>query len=466
MSLKTKKQALEHYLSPKRECFAVPPHPDLKRRMDDLLIELKSNQHENFLFNKLTFAEEPKVGLDDGLIYPGTQFPLGTSMAPARSARSQQPPLRGVLNVLVVLVEFPDIPFATPSNHYEDLFFSTGVVPTGSVAEYYKEVTNGKISIQGDVIGPFMMPQPSTAYANGKSGMGSTKPNAQTMARDAAHALPPGTMISQYDNDKDGYVDAFIIIHSGTGAEVTNSPNQIWSHKWVIDGGPYTPPGNSVNIYSYLTVPEDCKLGVCAHELGHLLFGFPDLYDTSYRSAGIGDWCLMSGGSWNNGGDTPAHPCAWCKANQGWVTINIPKTNQTGVKIDDVKTGYTIKKLWKNGMPANEYFLLENRQLTNFDAYLPGGGLLIWHIDEAIPDNSNLHHYKVALMQADGLQELEYNRNSGDSGDLYTGAAGSNTTFDATSSPNSLSYGGVNSMVAVRNISASGNAIVCDIDVT
>ena len=42
---------------------------------------------------------------------------------------------------------------------------------------------------------------------------------------------------------------------------------------------------------------------MCAHELGHLLFGFPDLYDPDGTSEGIGDWCLMSGGSWNGGGD-------------------------------------------------------------------------------------------------------------------------------------------------------------------
>ena len=37
------------------------------------------------------------------------------------------------------------------------------------------------------------------------------------------------------------------------------------------------------------------------HELGHLLFGMPDLYDTDNSSEGIGNWCLMAGGTWNNG---------------------------------------------------------------------------------------------------------------------------------------------------------------------
>ena len=30
----------------------------------------------------------------------------------------------------------------------------------------------------------------------------------------------------------------------------------------------------------------------------------------------------MAGGSWGGGGDMPVHPSAWCKANQGWVTVN------------------------------------------------------------------------------------------------------------------------------------------------
>ena len=69
-------------------------------------------------------------------------------------------------------------------------------------------------------------------------------------------------------------------------------------------------------------MPEDCKIGVCAHELGHLLFGWPDLYDIDNSSSGLGEWCLMAGGSWNGYlGDIPAHPSAWCKADQGWVTV-------------------------------------------------------------------------------------------------------------------------------------------------
>ena len=71
---------------------------------------------------------------------------------------------------------------------------------------------------------------------------------------------------------------------------------------------------DGVTINRYFMAPEDGRVGVMAHELGHLLMGWPDLYDTDYTSAGTGGWDLMAGGSWNGGGVYgPAHPTCWCK---------------------------------------------------------------------------------------------------------------------------------------------------------
>ncbi len=202
------------------------------------------------------------------------------------------------------------------------------------------------------------------------------------------------------------------------GAEVTGNINQIWSHKWTVEGGPVTV--GSVQVYGYLTVPETPHIGVCCHELGHLLFGFPDLYDTTNVSEGIGNWCLMSGGSWGGKG-TPVHPCTWCKINQGWASVQVVGTDGL-IQISDVKSSFMVFRLWTDGAAGNEYFLLENRQQTGFDVSLPGPGLLLWHIDDAVPDNTNLAHYKVALLQADGKRDLELAVNRGDNGeDPYPG---------------------------------------------
>jgi len=442
----------------------IPPHPDLKKKLDEEMKKLKARLKKSILGNKIMKGTEYKsIGLNDGLIYPGMMFPVGTSAEMVRNAAANRIPLSGVVNIAVILVDFSDQEMKTAKSHYEQQFFSLGSLATGSVREYYREVTNRKIDIQGQVVGTYRMPKTLAQYANGNSGLGAALPNARTMAKDAVMASNPDVNFSIYDNDHDGFVDAFIVVHAGTGAEVTGSPNDIWSHKWVLDGGAYTTDG-ATKIYGYLTVPEDCLLGVCAHELGHLLFGFPDLYDTDGSSEGIGNWCLMAAGSWNNGGLTPAHPSAWCKCQQGWVTTVNQSSNQKKVAIEDVKSGFKVNRLWKDGKLGNEYFLIENRQKTLFDQYLPNSGLLIWHIDESTLNNDQESHYKVALIQADGLRNLELNQNRGDAGDSFPGST-KKTIFDNTTNPSSKSYAGVNTCVSVKNISAPAKVMHADLSV-
>ncbi|GAB4026879.1 M6 family metalloprotease domain-containing protein [Spirosoma koreense] len=430
-------------------CLLVPPSPELKDKINKEVDKLR--KRESVLSSNITIQRNKPVGLDDGLIYPGTLFPLGTTADVARSAAAERAPLTGVVRVVVVLVNFTDKAISQPASHYKDLFFSLGVVPTGSVREYYREVSHNIVDIQGEVVGPVTLSHPMSYYAHGDSGTGAATPNARTMAREAAQLANPLVNFGVYDNDGDGYVDAYIVIHAGSGAEQTGSVNDIWSHKWVLPSA-YAVDGKT--IYAYLTVPQDCRLGVCAHELGHLLFGFPDLYDSDYSSEGIGNWCLMSGGSWNGGGDRPAHPSAWCKVKQGWVTV-VNQTTNASVSIPDVKSSFKVHRLWKNGAAGTEYFLVENRQKTGFDDHLPAGGLLVWHIDDAVAENTNEAHYKVALMQADGNRDLELDHNRGDGGDVFPGT-GNKRTFSGSSTPNSNSYAGSGTCVAVTNISDSG----------
>src|SRR5262249_31468729 len=152
-------------------------------------------------------AEPNRPGLNDGLIIPPDEFPLGTPLGVLRNAAADRAPLRGVLRVIVVLVDFSDKPMTQTQAHFRDLFFSRGVIPTKSVREYYTEVTHGLIDIQGDVVGPFRLPQTLAQYANSASGIGNVSPNAQTMARDAVIASDPSVNFNPFDNDGNGFVD-------------------------------------------------------------------------------------------------------------------------------------------------------------------------------------------------------------------------------------------------------------------
>lgn len=438
----------------------VSPSPEARERLKDALTNLKNTAGDEFR-ELVKFKLPQRVGLDDGVIYPEDFFPVGTPMNIIRSSARNRAPLRGNVRVVVVLVDFSDQEMAASPEHFDDLFFSTGVIPTGSVREYYDEVTHGLVTITGEVVGPYRLPQTMAQYANNESGLGSVAPNAQTMARDAAQYANADVNFLPYDNDGDGFVDAYVVVHAGPGAESTLNPGHIWSHKWVLGGNPFSADGTQ--IFAYLTVPEDARIGVCCHELGHLLFGFPDLYDTDQSSEGVGNWCLMGGGSWNGGGDTPAHPCAWAKADQGWVSVTNVTSNSV-VNIADVKSSHRVYRLSKDGASGSEYFLIENRQLTGFDSKLPGDGLLIWHIDDSISSNSNEFHPKVALEQADGNGDLQVGSNRGDKGDPYPGSTGNNE-FDNDSTPNSNTYANQNSCVAVKNIGPSGPTMQATLNV-
>jgi immune inhibitor A len=434
-----------------RPCF-VAPSPELKERLDSELAKIKGRSR-SALVNSLALAKEPRaLGFNDGMILPAEEYPFGTSDLVMRSGSADRAPLRGSVRVIVVLVDFSDKHMAATQQHFRDLFFSTGVIPTGSVKEYYQEVTGGLVDIIGDVVGPYRMPHTNAWYANGNFGIG--KPNgtarARDLAQDAFTKADPNVNFGPYDNDGNGFVDAFIVVHAGSGGEQTGDSNDIWSHKWTLASAQTS---DNTKVFGYLTIPEDARIGVCAHELGHLLFGFPDLYDTDDSSEGIGNWCLMAGGSWNGSGDTPAHPSAWCKVNQGWASVT--NVNQNGnITVNDVKSSKQVFRLWKDGTSGQEYFLLENRQLTGYDSRLPGDGLLLWHIDDSKPTNTDENHYKVGLVQADGLRQLETRVNRGDGGDPFPGSK-SITTVSTTTTPSTKSYTGTDTCVSLTNIPAS-----------
>ena len=151
------------------------------------------------------------------------------------------------------------------------------------------------------------------------------------------------------------------------------------------------------------------------------------------------------------------------------VATNVT-SNLTAHTITPVETGGAIYRLWSSGAVGNEHFLVENRQKTGYDSYLPASGLLIWHIDDGKTNNGSAwwpgqdssQHYLVALEQADGLFQLEHATSMGNAADPFPGSLNA-TSFSSSTSPNSNSYTSGQTSVAVTNISASGSNIIADL---
>jgi M6 family metalloprotease-like protein len=401
----------------------------------------------------------------------------------AVAGKADVPPT-GTANVPVILINFSDTTTTYTTSNFNTLLFGSG---TWSMRDYYSEVSYGKFTVSagpGGVAGWFKASNTHDYYgsnnAEGKDVWPGDLVYEAVQMADAA-----GFNFAPYDSDGDCNVDVVNVIHQGAGAEVSGSPDtNIWSHSWNLYSaqyygrshyGVYTtndtcPAGGYVKVNAYVIQPETygsgmTTVGVFAHEFGHAL-GILDLYDTDGSSGGVGKWSLMAGGSWcgvSRGGDRPAHMDAWSKAALGWATPQQVTGTLTNKAIGQVETSAEIYQFLA-GTPGQtgEYFLVENRQKVNFDAGLPGSGLLVWHIDESQGDNTKecypggtscaTQHFKVAVIQADNQWHLEKDTNEGDGGDPFPGSTAARS-FTGTSSPSSALHNGQASGVSITSIS-------------
>jgi M6 family metalloprotease-like protein len=431
----------------------MPPHPALLER-----------------------ARRGEVTLPEFVTDPDVRRQLGIEQPQEFVAGPQ-----GNWRALALLVEFTDNPSQVGANYFDTLLFGSG---SGTLKDYYSAASYGSLDIVTvnlpSAIGWCTMPQTYAYYVNGNNGFSNYPRNAQKLAEDAVLVADPIVDFTQYDNDGDGWVDTVFIIHAGPGAEFTGNADDIWSHSWATRNDPLV-DGVRVNSYTaepeYWVNPPDMTVGVFAHELGHV-FGLPDLYDTDGSSAGIGRWSLMAGGAWNGTlGNLPAFPDAWSRSALDFVNPVNVVADLTGVSFPAATTSQTVYRLWTNGAAGSEYFLVENRQQSGYDAGLPASGLLIWHVDESKGGNQaecdqlnnwscGAGHQKVALEQADGLWDLEHNTDSGDGGDPYPGTT-NDREFASASTPNSSSYAhSSGTCVGVSGISNSGATMTADLSVS
>ncbi len=400
---------------------------------------------------------------------------------------SANPPLRATkgdfagvdtLKPIVICVDFDDNVHTYSEGKFDTLLFSKNFVhPTGSMRDFYLENSYGKLDLVGGVAGWYRMPEDYSYYVGVRWGTGGYPYNSQKLAEDAIDAADADVNFAEYDHDGDLWVDGLIIVHAGPGAEETGLDQHIWSHKWQM---PIVVWKDGVKLYYYNMDPETYKgglvhMGVLSHEFGHTL-GLPDLYDTDYETEGLGDWTIMAHGSWNHDGASPAHFDAWCKYKLGFTDVDTVTDNRTDVEILQAETSPVSYRLRTSDTDSLEYFLVENRQKTGFDFYLPGHGLLIYHVDDArygndlqwCPDSTPFLHYEVALEQADGWYQLEGcygSSNQGNAGDPFPGSY-DKRAFDDTTTPSTRDYYDNPTQVAVWNISDSDSAMSANLDVT
>ena len=383
----------------------------------------------------------------------------------------------------VLLIKFSDkenLPSHT-KEYYQNLLFGE----TNSMKEYYQEVSYGKLENITGEISSWVTSDKTMSYY----GINDGNPIIKELIKEAVDKVDDEIDFSKYDLDGDGFVDQLIVIHSGQGEEKTGTENDIWSHEWKLDDY-LTKDG--VKIRNYTIQSEYSPIGIFAHEFGHAL-GLPDLYGTDENNSGskIGLYSLMDYGSWagpDNDGTKPSHFTAWEKILLGWInptTLTIINNNQL-LSIKDVETNDT-KSVYRIDLDETkkEYLLIENRQKQEigYDSYLPGSGLLIYHIYEKDIEGQTLEEsftlnninskqpLRVKILEADGYENLGLIKNDekdgyyGESGDFFRKDINSQLLSYINNNPNSCLWDqntkdyNIPSGIHITEISSSNNTM-------
>lgn len=347
-------------------------------------------------------------------------------------------PVMGKQKVLVILVEYKDVKFTLdePYDYFYRMLTEEGFSDyngTGSARDFFIYNSCGQFEPEFDVYGPVELPKVRRYY--GGNNMYGDDQNAYMMAVDACQILDETVDFSEYDRDGDGVVDNVFIFYSGMGEATGGGSDTVWPHSWEISHATnkeYVFDGVKLDRYGCTNEWDENRpdgVGTFIHEFSHVM-GLPDLYATSYTSAFTpGYWSALDYGPYNNNGCTPPNYGAFERYALGWLDPE-PITGGEDVTLRPV--GENVARIIPSGDP-NEYFLLENRQLTGWDAYIPGHGMLIWHIDyDPIAwtnntVNNNSRHQRVDIEEADGTQS-SYSRD----GDAFPGTQGVTSFTDDT----------------------------------
>jgi M6 family metalloprotease-like protein len=356
----------------------------------------------------------------------GISRDYGRSMGLLEGRRVGQGKILG----LTILVQFSDVKTSITPADVSDMLNTPGYKSYGnfcSVRDYFLKMSNGKLDYTNVLIGPITLSHEKQYYVD------------HPLVEETLKAVKgTGIDLKQFDSKREGYIDAISILYAGKSLYLGDF---IWPHNGIINMWL-----DNIRAYFYMLTGlgddrTELSIGTFCHESSHMLCRLPDVYDYGKRdgdtqkSAGLGDYCLMSYGNHLDNGKTPSPICAYLRYLANWcdnkVSLNDPGEYQA--RHGDYGTAMIY-----NTDKENEYFIVENRSAQELDEHLPTSGLAVYHCDifgsNEWQGGTPQKHYQCGLLQADGHLDLEKNNNTGDEGDLFGRNDGLALTHDTVPS--------------------------------
>lgn len=359
------------------------------------------------------------------------------------------------LPILVIPIQFTDTEASISTSELEDMFFGEQ-----SLASYFEEQSYGALTLTGTVLPTWYTLSDTMGYYGDDY-----EANVEDMIIEAIEAADADIDFSQYDANDDGIVDGLFVVHAGDPDENGGGNNEeIWSHYFSISA--VTVDG--VKVIDYETVSETSPIGIIAHEFGHYL-GLPDMYDTTPddgTSKGTAEWSIMGYGGYM---DEPGSFDPWSKGYLSWLNENsyeeIESNDYFSIVEDSSTTGI---RYYAVPVSSTELFFIENRHTAEIMNGDDAGGILIWHVDESVIDetgswngcsgtkwdcntvNGEAEHKLVDVEEAEGTDNID-NGDLGEAEDLWFSSCSTfggcqQSEFSSSSTPSSSSYDGTQSI--------------------
>ena len=291
---------------------------------------------------------------------------------------------------LVILAQYTDVKFAAADDkaRYERILnaenYSEGNFK-GSVADYFRDQSAGQFELTFDVVGPYTMTNNQRYYGKNDSEGYDILPH--EMIIEACKQADAEVNYADYDWDGDGEVDQVFVVYAGKGEANGGGVNTVWPHMWYLSeatDSTLTLDGLTIDTYacsSELSGSSIDGIGTFCHEFSHCM-GFPDFYDIDYGGwFGMDDFDLMSGGNYLGNSFRPCGYTAHEKMMCGWQEPTVLADNDTIVSDMKPMSNHGETFIIYNDAHPDEYYMLENRQLTGWDSNYPTRGMMITHVD-------------------------------------------------------------------------------------
>ncbi|MEJ6950725.1 leucine-rich repeat domain-containing protein [Natronospora cellulosivora (SeqCode)] len=411
----------------------IPKHIDISEEARRAIIEeAKSKLYPQ---EEIAYKDEHETSLDSFSLLVQSNYSLDSdSYIDDWLERIPLHPVPDEVRGLVVLVDFPNETSLFSVNDIYNLFNQVGYEGhsrneiNGSVRDYFYDVSGGEFELTHDVIGYYTAKEEKAYYSN------------RDRRNELLLQIIDELIVENYDfstltTNEDGEIIGFSVLYAGSRRPFSWSEG-LWPHKSSV--GPIEVFENIfISGYMMADMPGSLGIDTICHELGHLVLGYPDLYDTSRTSYGTGRYSLMARSS----SLPPLDPYNRVIMS-GWgdVVVLNDKLDGSQFELKADPTGNQDIYAWLNPNNPKEYFLLENIIKEGRYSDYPGEGLLIWHVDEGMNNNRSEYmtpenHYMVSVVQADGKFDLENNINAGEEEDFFY--YGNKTEFNSFTIPDS-----------------------------